>query len=295
MKIKTKITVFDVILIAFMIVFMIIMVYPMWYSIIGGFSNGLEYARGGVYLLPRGITLENFKALFYDDTIYRAFIVTFLKSSVGTITSLIFTTIVAYGVTRPNLKFKNIYIPFIMFTMFFSGGLIPYFLLINKIKLYNTFWVYIIPTLFSVWNMIIIQSFLREIPASIYESARIDGAGEYRILFSIIMPLATPVLATIALFTFVGHWNSYFDSMMYTSSDSLQTIQYYLKKVITDPAMANGMGAQAALALPDSVNKITPKTIKLAAMTVTALPVVAIYPFLQKYFAKGVTIGAVKG
>lgn len=292
---KRKITIFDIVLIAFMIVFMIIMVYPMWYSIIGGLSNGQEYMRGGVYLLPRDITLENFKALFYDNTIYSAFIVTFLKSTIGTITSLIFTTIVAYGITRPNLKFKNFYIPFIMFTMFFSGGLIPYFLLINNIKLYNTFWVYIIPTLFSVWNMIIIQSFLRELPESIYESARIDGAGEYRILFSIIMPLATPVLAAIALFTFVGHWNSYFDSMMYTSSDSLQTIQYYLKKVITDPSMANSMGTQAAQALPDSVNKITPKTIKLAAMTITALPVVVIYPFLQKYFAKGVTIGAVKG
>ena len=183
----------------------------------------------------------------------------------------------------------------IMFTMFFGGGLIPYFLLIRSLHLYNTFWVYIIPSLFNVWNMIIIQSFMRELPEALNESAKMDGAGEYRIFLQIILPLSKPVIAAIALFTIVGHWNSYFDSMMYTADVSLQTIQLYLKKVITDPSVAAGMGATAARVVPDAAAKITAQSVKLAAMAVTALPVVAIYPFLQKYFVKGMTIGAVKG
>jgi putative aldouronate transport system permease protein len=182
-----------------------------------------------------------------------------------------------------------------MFTMFFSFGLIPYFILICNIRLYNTFWVYIIPSLYSVWNMIIIQSFIRELPIALIEAAKIDGYGEYTILFRIVIPLSGPVLAAIALFTVVGHWNSYFDSMMYTSSPTLQTIQYYLKKVITDPAMSSGMGRHAAQQLPESAMRITPQTIKLAAIAVTAVPVMLIYPFMQKHFAKGMMIGSVKG
>ena len=182
-----------------------------------------------------------------------------------------------------------------MFTMYFSGGLIPYFILIRDLKLYNTFWVYIIPGLFNVWNMIIIQSYMRELPEALIESAKIDGAGEYRIFLRIIIPLCKPVLAAVALFTVVGHWNSYFDSMMYTNDVSLQTIQLYLKKVITDPSVAAGLGKQAVSIVPESAAKITIQSVKMAAMAVTALPMIVVYPFLQKYFVKGMTIGAVKG
>ena len=201
----------------------------------------------------------------------------------------------SYAITRPNLKLKKIYIPFIMLTMFFSGGLIPYFILIVNLNLYDSFWVYIIPTMFSAYNMIIIQSFMRDLSAELIESAKLDGAGEYRIFFQIILPLSKPVLATIALFTVVTHWNSYFDSMMYTSSQELQTIQLFLKKVITDPSISRGLGSAAAIAIPDQATTLTPQVVKLAAMVVTALPVVCIYPFLQRYFVKGVTMGAIKG
>lgn len=206
--------------------------------------------RGGVYLWPRVWTLDNFKAVFRDKSILNSFAVTIAKCAVGTVTSVLFTCLVSYGLCRPNLKFKKVYIPFIMFTMFFGGGLIPYFLLIRGLHLYNTFWVYIIPSLFNVWNMIIIQSFMRELPEALNESAKMDGAGEYRIFLQIILPLSKPVIAAISLFTIVGHWNSYFDSMMYTADASLQTIQLYLKKVITDPSVAAGMGATAARVVP---------------------------------------------
>lgn len=292
---KKPVNLFDVLNTVMMCIMMAVMIYPLWFIIVGAFNEGQDYIRGGVYFWPRVFTLDNFRAVFYEKSIIDAFIVTILKCVIGTITSVFFTTLVAYGITRPNLKLKKVYIPYIMFTMFFGGGLIPYFILIKDLGLYNTFWVYIIPGLFSVWNMIIIQSFISALPDSLIESAKIDGAREYKIFFNIVLPLSKPVLAAIALFTVVGHWNSYFDSMMYTNSAHLQTIQLFLKKVITDASVSQGLGAQAVQVVPESAAKITPQTIKLAAMTVTALPIVAVYPFLQKYFVKGVMIGAVKG
>jgi putative aldouronate transport system permease protein len=290
-----KTDVFDVINVLLMLGMIFIMLYPMWFCIAGALSDGQDYMRGGVYFWPRKITFANIRALFFEPVILDAFKITILKCLIGTITSLLFTTIVAYGITRRNLRFKKFYIAYIMFTMFFGGGMIPYFVLIKDLRLYNNFLVYIIPSLYSVWNMIIIQSFIRELPASLIEAAKIDGYGEYSILFKIVIPLSMPVLAAIALFTIVGHWNSYFDSMLYTSSPSLQTIQYYLRKVIVDPAMSNSMGARSVQQIPESARKITPQTIKLAAMMITSLPIVLIYPFLQKYFAKGMLIGSIKG
>lgn len=197
--------------------------------------------------------------------------------------------------TRPALKGKGFYAPFMTVTMYFGGGLIPYFLLIDNLGLYDSFWVYIIPGLFNVWNMIIIRSFFADLPPGLVEAAKIDGAGEYRIFFQIVLPLSKPVLATIILFSVVGHWNSYFDSMMYTSSENLQTIQFFLKKLITDPGASGSLASSVAAAIPDSARKVTPQTIKLAAMVITSLPIVCIYPMLQKYFAKGVMVGSVKG
>lgn len=288
-------TAFDWINYAVMVLLAFIMVYPLWYCVAGSLNEGMDYLRGGVFLWPRKWTLANYKAVFLDSAILNAFWVTIWKCLVGTVTSVLCTAMVAYAITRPKLRLKKLYIPFIMLTMFFSGGLIPYFILIVDLGLYDSFWVYIIPTMFSAYNMIIIQSFMRELPSELIESAKLDGASEYRIFFQMILPLSKPVLATIALFTVVTHWNSYFDSMMYTSSQELQTIQLFLKKVITDPSVSRGLGSAATIAIPDQAATLTPQVVKLATMVVTALPVVCIYPFLQRYFVKGVTVGAVKG
>ena len=288
-------TAFDWINYAAMVLLAFIMVYPLWYCVAGSLNEGMDYLRGGVFLWPRKWTLANYKAVFLDSAILNAFWVTIWKCLVGTVTSVLCTAMVAYAITRPKLRLKRLYIPFIMLTMFFSGGLIPYFILIVDLGLYDSFWVYIIPTMFSAYNMIIIQSFMRELPSELIESAKLDGASEYRIFFQMILPLSKPVLATIALFTVVTHWNSYFDSMMYTSSQELQTLQLFLKKVITDPSVSRGLGSAATIAIPDQAATLTPQVVKLATMVVTALPVVCIYPFLQRYFVKGVTVGAVKG
>lgn len=288
-------TAFDWINYAVMLILAFIMIYPLWYCVAGSLNEGMDYLRGGVFLWPRKWTLANYKAVFLDSAILNAFWVTIWKCLVGTVTSVLCTAMVAYAITRPKLRLKKLYIPFIMLTMFFSGGLIPYFILIVDLGLYDSFWVYVIPTMFSAYNMIIIQSFMRELPSELIESAKLDGASEYRIFFQMILPLSKPVLATIALFTVVTHWNSYFDSMMYTSSQELQTIQLFLKKVITDPSVSRGLGSAATIAIPDQAATLTPQVVKLATMVVTALPVVCIYPFLQRYFVKGVTVGAVKG
>ena len=272
-----------------------LMLYPLWYCIVGSFNEGSDYLRGGVFLWPRKWTFANYKAVFLDRSILDAFGVTIAKCLIGTITSVLCTSMVSYAITRPRLKLKKFYIPFIMLTMFFSGGLIPYFILITDLGLYDSFWVYIIPTMFSAYNMIIIQSFMRELPGELLESAKIDGASEYRIFFQMILPLSKPVLATISLFMIVNHWNSYFDSMMYTSSQKLQTIQLFLKKVITDPSVARGLGSAAAVTIPEQASTLTPQVVKLATMVITALPIICVYPFLQRYFVKGVTMGAVKG
>src|SRR5690606_22430417 len=181
---------------------------------------------------------------------------------------------------------------YIMVTMFFGGGLVPTYLLYRNLGLLDNFLVFIIPGLFGVWNMMILLSFFRSIPEPLIESAKIDGAGEYRIFAQFILPLSMPALAAIALFTGVGHWNSYYDTLMFTTSDSLQTIQLFLMRIITDANAAQGMSTQAQALLPQQARRISPETLKLAMMIATTTPILVIYPFLQRYFVKGVLIGS---
>ena len=171
-------TAFDWINYTVMVLLAFIMIYPLWYCVAGSLNEGMDYLRGGVFLWPRKWTLANYKAVFLDSAILNAFWVTIWKCLVGTVTSVLCTAMVAYAITRPKLRLKKLYIPFIMLTMFFSGGLIPYFILIVDLGLYDSFWVYIIPTMFSAYNMIIIQSFMRELPSELIESAKLDGASE---------------------------------------------------------------------------------------------------------------------
>lgn len=278
-----------------MIFIMFLMLAPFWFSLVGSFNEGLDYLRGGVYFWPREFTLSNYIAVFSDPTIYNAYLVTIARTLLGTVLHVLFTGLVAYGLSRPSLKGKSVYLIYIMITMFFSGGLIPTYLLYRNLGLLDNFLVYIIPSMFSVWNMMILLSFFRSIPESLIESAKIDGAGEYRIFAQFIIPLSMPALAAIALFTGVGHWNSYYDTLMFTTSDSLQTVQLFLMRVVTDADFAQGMSAQAASVVPEQAKKTSPETLKLAMMIATTAPILVIYPFLQRFFVKGVMIGSIKG
>lgn len=278
-----------------MIVIMFLTIAPFWFSLVGSLNEGLDYMRGGVYFWPREFTWGNYIAVFSDPSIYSAYLVTAARTILGTLLHVLFTALVAYGMSRPNLKGKPVYLIYIMLTMFFAGGLVPTYLLYRDLGLLDNFLVFIIPSMFSVWDLMILLSFFRSIPETIIESAKIDGAGEYRIFLRFIIPLAMPALAAISLFNGVGHWNSYFDSLMFTTSESLQTIQLFLMRVVTDATFAQGMGAQAAQLVPQQAKKISPETLKLAMMIATTAPILAIYPFLQRYFVKGIMIGSIKG
>lgn len=286
--------IFNISNVIFMLMLIVVTLYPFWYSIIGSFNTGSDYAKGGVFLWTRDFTFSNYQALFSDSALIRAFGITIARTVIGTITHIVFTAIFAYAFSRPNLKYKNVYGTIGLMSMYLSGGLIPFFILINALGLYNNFLIYIIPTLFSFWNVILFRSYFAELPDALIESAKIDGAGEYRIFFTMIIPLSKPVIAAIALFTAVGHWNAYYDSMVYTLGSDLQTVQLYILKLIQSTE-AGLLLANMSSSSVVSHSSVTTTTLQLAAMVAASLPIIVIYPFVQKFFIKGMLIGSVKG
>ncbi|OPH51151.1 ABC transporter permease [Paenibacillus ferrarius] len=268
---------------------------PFWFALVGSLNQGVDYMRGGVYLWPRESTLANYRSIFADNTIYHAYFITVSRSLIGTTLHVAFTALVAYGMSRKALAGRNVYLIIMLFTMFFYGGLIPTYLLYKQLGLLNNFLVYIVPTMFSVWDMIIIMSFFRTIPESIVESAKIDGAGEYRIFLQLVLPLTKPVLAAIALFNCVYHWNAYTDALFFTTKDYLEPVQLFLKRIVTDASVAQKFGEQVAGNMPEEAKQISSETLKLAMMMAATAPILIVYPFLQRFFVKGVLIGSVKG
>ena len=285
---KVKYHLFDVINTTWMAAFCAMCIFPIIYVIAGSFSQGADYAKGGIYLLPRVFTFENYKLVLTDLAFYKSYLVTIARTVIGTLTGLVFTSAVAYAMSRNHLKGKRFFYWANIVTMFFGGGLVPYFLIIQATGLYDTFWVYIIPSLYSVYNMIVISSFFRGISSEIHEAAEIDGAGELYIWWNIYMPLSKPVLATVALWLAVGHWNSYFDTMLYTSSDELQTLQHFLLKAISTSTMTEG--------LPETMmQSVSAMTVSLAAIILSIIPVLFAFPFVRKNFQSGIMIGSLKG
>ncbi|GGO01076.1 carbohydrate ABC transporter permease [Saccharibacillus kuerlensis] len=282
--------IFDTLNTAAMLLICFVTLYPIWYVLVNSLNEGTDAMRGGIYWWPRMFSLGNYQAVFDNSGIMTAMFVTVSKTLVGTVTHVLFTAMVAYALSRKDLIGGRVYLLLGTFTLFFSGGLIPSFLLIRQLGLLDSFWVYIIPALFSFFNLIIFMAFFREIPEGLEEAAKIDGANDLRIFVKIILPLSMPVLATIALFQGVLQWNDYFTGMIYINNPDLQPIQTYLYKIIAQSS-SNQIAADAGV-----VNKtVTSQSIKLATMVITTLPIVLVYPFLQKYFVKGMLIGSIKG
>lgn len=283
-KIK-KYTAFDYINMIFLTLFGVVTIYPFYYVVIGAFSNGQTYMSGGVFFAVRGFTLDNFKAIIGDSTLWTAFRNSALRTAAGVASGLLFTSPVAYAMGSPHLRCKALYQNLYIFTMFFSGGTIPFYLLIRVLGLYNSFWVYIVPALFSVYNMIVISNFFRGIPDGLREAAEIEGAGEITIWWTIYMPLSKAVLATVGLWLAVNHWNSYMGTMLYTDADSSTiTLQYYLKQIINSAASISG-----------DYETVTTKTVAYAAIVIATIPILCVYPAVQKHFTKGVLVGSLKG
>ncbi|HAK05348.1 MAG TPA: ABC transporter permease [Firmicutes bacterium] len=287
-KLNKQIHTFDVLNFTFMLLFMILSIFPIVYVLAGSFNQGRDYSTGGVFILPRLFTFENYKVVLTNMGLWRGYSVTIARTVIGTITALVYTSIVAYAMSRSNLKFKKIFYWINILTMFFGGGLIPYFLIIRSIGLYDTFAVYVIPGLYSVYNMIIISSFFNTINNELHEAAMIDGASEFRIYWQIFVPLSKPVLATVALWVAVGHWNSYFDTMIFTNNQNLQTLQYFLLKAIQTATLTEGMPAEM-------MERLSPKTLSLAAIIISMIPVLFFFPFIRKNFQSGIMIGSLKG
>ena len=220
------------------------------------------------------------------------FLITVARTVLGVVTSLLFTAGVAYAMHSRELPAKNFFHWFNLFTLFFGGGTIPFFLLIVSLGLYDNFLVYIVPGLYSVYNMIVISSFYKGIPYELREAAHIDGASEFTVFFMIYLPLAKPVLATVGLWIAVGHWNSYYDTMLYTSSKELHTLQYYLMRIVTLSSLPSSSGNLPPEVLQDTIST----TISYAAIVIASIPVLCLYPVVQKLcFSQGVTAGSVKG
>ncbi|OPH49056.1 ABC transporter permease [Paenibacillus ferrarius] len=265
--------------------------YPIWYVLVNSFNDGNDAMRGGIYWWPRMFSLDSYKAVFANDGIMLAMGITVAKTLVGTVVHVFFTAMVAYAFSRRELIGRPIYMVIGTITLFFSGGLIPYYLLIRDLGLLDSFWVYIIPAMFSFFDLIIFLSFFREIPDALEEAAKIDGANDFKIFYQIILPVSMPVVATIALFHGVYQWNDYFTGMIYINKSELQPIQTYLYRVV-----AQSSSNQMVAATTGSIAKtVSSQSIKLATMVVTTLPIVIAYPFLQKYFVKGFMIGSIKG
>jgi len=270
--------------------------YPFWNAIVISFNMGSDTARGGVTFWPRQFTLENYKIVFEDSRLIGGFLITVSRTIVGTLTALFMTALLAYGMSKSELIGRKYYMIYFIVTMYFSGGLIPSFLLIRSLGMIDSFLVYIIPGLISVWNMIVFRTFFKGLPSGLEESAKIDGCGNWGTFFRIVLPLSGPVLATLGLFTAVAHWNDWFVATIYITSDHLIPIQTMLRQIINANTVTDFLSSAdaGALARMEKMQRITSKSLSMATMMVATVPIVILYPFLQRYFVKGVLIGSLK-
>lgn len=265
--------------------------YPMWFVLVNSLNAPQQALLGTVNWFPQEFSLASYNVVFNDKTLMNGFYITTLRTVIGTVTHVLFTAIVAYGMSKSNLIGRKLYLKIALITMLFSGGLIPTFILMTKLGLYDNFWVFIIPSMYTFFNMVIFMSFFRTIPDSLEESAKVDGASDYGVLFRIVLPNSTAVLATIALFSAVYHWNDYYQGVIYIRSQNILPLQTMLYKIIAE----NSMSFMQQQAMAQFGARLPGNSIKFASMMVATLPILVCYPFIQRYLVKGVMIGAIKG
>ncbi|TFE27280.1 carbohydrate ABC transporter permease [Cohnella luojiensis] len=260
------------------------------------FNPGKDAERGGIYFWPRIWSLDNFNKVFEASNIASAFGISIFRTVVGTVASVFLTAMAAYALKSKTLPGGKFFMMFIFFTMLFSGGIIPYYMLLKSVHLTNNIWVYVIPGLYSAWNLIIIRTFFQQIHPSLEESARIDGYNDFSIFLRIIMPLSRPVIAVIGLFTAVGHWNDWFTGAFFIRKADLRPLSTLLQEMLMSAEAMRDTLNQAAGANYDMLERIqiTGNSLKMATIIVVVAPIIIIYPFVQRYFAKGIMIGSMK-
>ncbi len=282
--------VFDVVNILIMAVMFIIFVYPFWDTVMLSFSNAADASKRSLRLLPSlPPVFDAYKKVFAQKQFVTAFLNSVKRVAVGTSLSVAVTLCGGYVLAKKSLPFRNVILVIVLIPMFFSGGLVPTYLLMKDLKLTGSFWALILPTLTSTWNMLIARNFLMTVPSSLEEAAVIDGADPMRILTKIYLPLSKPIIAVLALWSAIGHWNAWFDAMIYTPAKDQMVLAYLLRKILidTDTKILSGLAT--------SSSATTPTTVKAATIVVAVIPITLLYPLLQKHFIKGINIGAVKG
>lgn len=289
-------TMFDIGNYLFLTIIMIVTLYPFLNVLAISLNQSLDTVRGGIYIWPREFTFENYLEIFKYDDLITGFVNSASRTVIGTILGVLSSAMVAFTLSRADFQGRKAISTIIVLTMYFSGGLIPGYMLIRDLGMINTFWVYLIPGMVNAFNIIIVRSFMDGLPYSLQESAKIDGANDFTIFWRIILPLCKPVLATVALFVAVGHWNSWFDTYLYNSQNpALTTLQYELMKILQNTSMGSVNANDMRGMTQDQASQfVSPESIKMAITVVTVVPILAVYPFVQKYFVQGMTIGAVK-
>ena len=291
--------IFDAIIYITLAFVVIVTVYPFWNTIAVSFNDGLDSIKGGIKLWPRKFSLENYKALFITDYIFRAGLISLSRTVLQTVLSVFCTAMLAYSLSRKEFVLRRFFTTILVISMYVNAGLIPGYLLIKKLHLVGNYAVYIVPCIIDVFNFILIRTYINGLPDSFVESARIDGANEFRIFMQIILPLIIPSVAMICLFVAVGAWNSWFDTYLYCSRNkNLHSLQYVLMSYLNASQNSNtgaDAGAKAlAAANGSAVSQVTPVSIRASITIVASVPILLVYPFVQKYFVVGMTIGGVK-
>ncbi|MDF2926629.1 MAG: transporter permease [Paenibacillaceae bacterium] len=263
---------------------------PFFYVISVSLTPVTEVLRqNGLVLIPKRITFFAYEQLLTGETLANAYKVSLFRAVMGTSLNLLFTMITALPLSRKSLPGRNVFLLFIVFTMLFNGGIIPHYLVVKQFGLLNSVWALIIPTMISAFNLLIMKSFFEQLPEALDEAAKIDGAGELAILFKIVIPLSTPIIATIGLFYAVYHWNSFFDAVLFINDSAKIPLQLFLRNILMATLASSGDAAA------DAADIVNPISMQMAAVVLSTLPILCVYPFIQKHFTRGILLGAIKG
>lgn len=273
------------------IVITILTVYPIYYCLIHSLNEGTDAAKVGIYLFPRKFTLENYQIVFQNKAIYKAFFMTIVRTFAGTLAAIMAMAVAAYALTKQELKGRRIYTYLGVITLYFSAGVVQQYLLYRELHILDTFWVYLLPNIYQFYYIILFMAFFKELPAALEESAQIDGAGYYTILLRVIIPLSKPVIATIALFVGVWHWNDWFHPAFFIQNENLMTMPAVLMRAMSLAEAQQMMQRMMSTGVQSST---TMESVRYAMLIVAVAPITIIYPFVQKFFLKGMMLGSVK-
>ena len=284
---------FNICAVLALILMSLIMVYPFYYLFVYSLNDPLDAARGGIYLWPRKFSIISYSLVWTTNNIGYAAIISILRTVTGTLTSLFFTSMLAYVLSKPYLLFRKVLNKIFIITMYAGGGLIPYYMVIKTIGIKNSFLVYILPSIIGVFNMVLIRTYMQELPPSLFETAEIDGANDIIVFIKIALPLSIPVLAVVAIFNAVYQWNAWFDNFIFTSRiKGLTTLQLLLVNALKTNEVRNS----SDVPLPTHrLNQLTPQSVRAAITMIVTIPIIMVYPFFQKHFTQGIMLGAIKG